>query len=187
MKACKDCGLEKPLSEYHKNKNRKDGVTIVCKPCAIQRSKVWQTANPERVRAVGRKNYAKNLEQSRAKRRERVNRWYQNHKEEARLRARTYAKNNPEMKRISEAKRRVEKLGNGVFVILPKEMNKLLSSNCSQCGTNKAITLDHLIPISRGGRHSIGNLQSLCRSCNSSKNSKTIMEWRNDGSLRRVG
>lgn len=187
MKACKDCKVEKPLSEYHKNKNTKDGVTIICKPCATARSRKWQSANPEKVRAVGRKNYAKNLEQSRTKRRERVRRWYAKHPEKARAATRAYSIKHPEAKRLSENKRRVMKLGNGVFAILPKEINKLLSSDCSNCGTNESITLDHIIPISRGGRHSIGNLQSLCRSCNSSKNSKTIMEWRINEPLCRVG
>ena len=178
MKICKDCRAEKPLSEYHKNKNTKDGVTIVCKPCATQRAKIWQQSHRDRVNEVGRKNYAKNLEQSRAKRRERVNRWYKNHTDKAKVRSRIYSLENPEVKRFSESKRRAKKLGNGIFIILPKEINKLLSSKCNKCGTNDFITLDHIIPISRGGRHSIGNLQPLCSSCNSSKNAKTIMEWR---------
>lgn len=187
MKACKDCKAEKPLSEYHKNKNTKDGVTIVCKPCATERSRKWQAANRDKVNAVGRKNYAKNLERSRANRRERVRRWYANNPEKARAAAKSYSLKHPEAKRLSENKRRAKKLGNGVFAILPKEINKLLSSDCNNCGTNKSITLDHIIPISRGGRHSIGNLQSLCRSCNSSKNSKTIMEWRINEPLCRAG
>jgi 5-methylcytosine-specific restriction endonuclease McrA len=178
MKVCKDCQVNKPLSDYHKNKNTKDGVTIVCKPCATERSRKWQASNPERVRAVGRKNYAKNLEQSRAKRRKRVNLWYQNHKEEERKRNRDYAISNPEAKRLSEQRRRIRKIGNGEFLILPKETNKLLTGNCFGCGSKENITLDHIIPISRGGQHSVGNLQPLCKSCNSSKNAKTIMEWR---------
>jgi 5-methylcytosine-specific restriction endonuclease McrA len=187
MKTCKDCKVEKLLSEYHKNKNTKDGVTIVCKPCAIERSKKWQSVNRDKVNAVCRKNYAKNLEQSRANRRERVRRWYTKHPEKARAATRAWSITHPEAKRLSENKRRVMKLGNGVFAILPKEINKLLSSDCNNCGTNESITLDHIIPVSRGGRHSIGNLQSLCRFCNSSKNSKTIMEWRISESLGRVG
>jgi 5-methylcytosine-specific restriction endonuclease McrA len=180
MKTCKDCQVEKPLSDYHKNKNTKDGVTIVCKPCATERSRKWQSANRDRVNEVGRKNYAKNLERSRANRRKRVRRWYARNPEVARAATKRWNLEHPEAKRISEAKRRVIKLGNGVFTILPKELNKLLSSKCNNCGTSEEITLDHIIPISRGGRHSIGNLQPLCQSCNSSKNAKTIMEWRSN-------
>lgn len=178
MKDCIKCGLNKPLSDYHKNKNRKDGVTVICKPCAIAKSGKWQKENKEQVNAVCRKNYAKNLEDSRAKRRERVRRWYNRNAESQRQRAREYAKAHPESKRISEQKRRIRKLNNGEYSILPKEINRLLSSNCNNCGVSKLITLDHIIPISRGGSHSIGNLQPLCKSCNSSKNNKTITEWK---------
>lgn len=178
MKVCIKCGLDKPLSDYHKNKNRKDGVTVICKPCAISKSGKWQKENKEKVNAVVRKNYAKNLEYSRTKRRERVKRWYKNNAESQRKRTREYAIAHPESKRISEQKRRIRKLNNGEYLILPKEINKFLSSNCNNCGTSELITLDHIIPISRGGSHSVGNLQSLCRSCNSSKNNKTITEWK---------
>ena len=33
MKMCGGCGEVKPLSEFHKNKGRRDGVNSHCKPC----------------------------------------------------------------------------------------------------------------------------------------------------------
>lgn len=36
------------------------------------------------------------------------------------------------------------------------------------------VTQDHVVPMSRGGRHEITNLQPLCQSCNSSKHTRTI-------------
>ena len=35
-----------------------------------------------------------------------------------------------------------------------------------------------IMPIIRGGRHSIGNLLPACGSCNSSKGAKLLVEWR---------
>ena len=34
LKKCRTCGIEKPLSEYHKDREKKYGVRGICKPCA---------------------------------------------------------------------------------------------------------------------------------------------------------
>jgi len=44
---------------------------------------------------------------------------------------------------------------------------------CLKCG-DKNITIDHIIPLSKGGTHCKNNVQPLCRKCNSSKGVKTI-------------
>ena len=57
---------------------------------------------------------------------------------------------------------------------------------CKGCGTNvvrckkykpNQATIDHMIPLSRGGTHTWDNLITLCHQCNSSKNNKTWNEW----------
>ena len=40
---------------------------------------------------------------------------------------------------------------------------------CISCGTDSDLTIDHIHPQSKGGTNSISNLQTMCRSCNSSK------------------
>jgi hypothetical protein len=37
---------------------------------------------------------------------------------------------------------------------------------CTQCGSTRALQVDHIEPFSLGGTHSIDNLRLLCRSCN---------------------
>jgi len=52
---------------------------------------------------------------------------------------------------------------------------------CVYCGSKKDLTLDHVIPKSRGGRDSWENLVTCCSKCNSKKADKTPkeaeMEW----------
>ena len=46
---------------------------------------------------------------------------------------------------------------------------------CPQCNTNlknKKIHLDHYIPLSKGGEHTLSNLVISCPHCNLSKNAK---------------
>lgn len=40
---------------------------------------------------------------------------------------------------------------------------------CAQCGSEKALSIDHIIPVSRGGNSVDENLQVLCLSCNCRK------------------
>lgn len=40
---------------------------------------------------------------------------------------------------------------------------------CLGCKALEDLTVDHIVPVSRGGSSDIGNLQTLCRSCNSKK------------------
>lgn len=43
---------------------------------------------------------------------------------------------------------------------------------CAICGHRTRLTVDHIIPISRGGSNWPWNIQPACRSCNSQKSDK---------------
>ena len=60
------------------------------------------------------------------------------------------------------------------------EKIKLHSSNkCSYCGSNKQLSIDHIFPQKLGGKHTGDNLILACKTCNSSKGKKDLMEWMN--------
>lgn len=48
---------------------------------------------------------------------------------------------------------------------------------CLCCGSSIRLTVDHIIPVNRGGENKLSNLQTLCRSCNSRK-SDTFIDFR---------
>ena len=48
---------------------------------------------------------------------------------------------------------------------------------CRYCEHSDNLTIEHILPLSRGGTHSEDNVDLACKSCNSSKGSKTETEY----------
>ncbi len=58
--------------------------------------------------------------------------------------------------------------------------HKTASGLCHYCGRNvpfKDITMDHLVPLARGGRSTKDNLVPSCKACNNLKKSMMPLEW----------
>jgi 5-methylcytosine-specific restriction endonuclease McrA len=64
---------------------------------------------------------------------------------------------------------------NGV-VLNRQNVFKRDGNSCVYCGSTKDLTLDHVMPRSRGGRTSWDNLVTACKSCNSRKGDNTPEE-----------
>lgn len=62
---------------------------------------------------------------------------------------------------------------------LQDERNRLVHSEriCSYCGDEGGLALDHIFPRKFGGADDAENLVTVCRTCNSSKGKKDLMEW----------
>lgn len=48
---------------------------------------------------------------------------------------------------------------------------------CNYCGSTDKLALDHIFPQKFGGHDNAENLIFACRTCNSSKGKKDLMEW----------
>jgi hypothetical protein len=107
----------------------------------------------------------------------RKKRFRESHPEVLRERNRKYKAENPEVVRAKSQRRRARLANNATFEVSKKELKRLYSSHCFYCH-NAAQTIDHVLPIARGGSHGIGNLVPACNHCNFSKAGRTIMEWR---------
>jgi len=101
---------------------------------------------------VGRGYYLANREAIRA----RIDAWHAAHPE----RTRGYVRN------------RRARLRGDPQVITPAEWRVVLVAyqhRCAYCGARGRLEQEHVIPVSRGGRHSIHNVVPACRSCNARK------------------
>lgn len=159
---CQTCKIEKSLSDFHKNKNMTNGHTRQCKTCTSLRSKL-------RYQKAGVKMRQQMAEQRKSDYEHRI-------EIERRSRSKNKEKYRP-IKNATQSKRN-RLLNKKEYRILPKELHKIYSSSCWACGTSQNISLDHILPLSRGGTHSVGNMLSLCRGCNSSKGNRLLSEWR---------
>lgn len=43
---------------------------------------------------------------------------------------------------------------------------------CVRCGATDDLSLDHIVPVSRGGKNDYENLQTMCRPCNVRKGNR---------------
>jgi 5-methylcytosine-specific restriction endonuclease McrA len=203
-KACSKCGNTQPLENFRANKASKDGRQSACKSCQkafyqanktyyAEYSKKHRAENPEIYSARDKKYYRQNSETIKERSRE----WYWKNLDRARENRRktydsdreAYIEKTRRWKRANRERanqsdlqsihrRRARLLSNGAYQISDKDLRRLYALPCTYCGELESIQLDHIVPIARGGSHSIGNLAPACRTCNASKGTKTITEWR---------
>jgi len=148
------------------------------------RAAAWKQANPEANRLSNRKTAAKTKDQkreydvqyralNRTKYSEHQRQWYRKNADHARSTGREHA-----------SRRRARVALNGAFAVTARDYARLLhlaNGLCTYCRvelTSKTIQWDHVLPIARGGCHSVGNLVPACAPCNQSKSSKLLIEWR---------
>lgn len=178
MKTCIKCNVTKSIDHFYKSKDYKDGHRNDCSECCGKRSKKHYQDNREKRLAYQASRYRANsgyaIEYAREWRKNNPDKTKQYHKE-------YFEKNKDKEKirmRAKQSKRRALKKNNGTFYISAKEINKILNSRCIICEKQENITLDHIVPISRGGSHSIGNIQPMCLDCNMKKINKTMTEFK---------
>jgi hypothetical protein len=56
MKKCCICQIQKELSEFNKNKSRRDGLNTVCRECSQKRSRQYYSENKDKHKKVTRVN-----------------------------------------------------------------------------------------------------------------------------------
>ncbi len=79
---------------------------------------------------------------------------------------------NPEIALIKKQSEQFKKKRVAINQTKVIEVSARCGGKCMICGTKENLTIDHIIPQSKGGKDSVDNLQILCFSCNSRKHDK---------------
>jgi 5-methylcytosine-specific restriction endonuclease McrA len=190
-KRCNKCGESKPLSDFSKDRSARDGRQGRCKPCAKAAHKEYYEANAENIRARTRRHYESNrekrVEYSRQYRRENAEtiarnnaEWRSRNPDYFRQKAREWRALHPgaaEEQRNERRARKAKAPSDGTNPTWQKVARRD-GMECAYCGVvtvpkhdDRRLwpTLDHIVPLSRGGADSMGNAVLACFSCNSRK------------------
>jgi 5-methylcytosine-specific restriction endonuclease McrA len=180
-KTCSKCGCPKPLSEFYFKRN-------TCKKCKIEYSREYRKSHLDQQHKYNRNWRKKHPEQHRVG----IIKWQRKHPEQIRLSRVKWRKEHPEIKSQQYRKyrqtpkgkirkvnarhnRRAKTKGQKVTLeqwMAIKEQQHFRCYWCKQKFEDKELTMDHVIPLSKGGLHDEGNIVAACRSCNLSKHAQ---------------
>lgn len=141
----------------------------------------WNAANPEKCREYSREHYAANPEKKRDYQREWAaanpdysREWNAANVEKKKEYSREWREANPDKAAANSRNRRAREAGaEGSHTAEDVAAMFDRWPNCLCCGTDKKLTVDHVVPLDAGGSGWPDNLQTLCGGCNSSKGVKT--------------
>lgn len=66
------------------------------------------------------------------------------------------------------------KSGNGINPSKKRSVYAKAGFKCLKCGSLNNLTVDHVVPLVKGGTHAIANLQCLCVGCNLEKGEEIV-------------
>lgn len=157
-----------------------------------QRRREWAIKNPDIQRAAKRRHHIRHRAQILA----RAKMYRSAHKDEMRITTRNWrvanrersnqnhyrwVAKNPEKAAVISSNKRARRdhaIGDSVITAAQWAAVRLAYNNlCAYCGEQKPLTIDHVVPLSRGGPHLAENIVPACKSCNSRKNTKTGSEY----------
>jgi 5-methylcytosine-specific restriction endonuclease McrA len=148
----------------------------------LAKQKARYEANKEKILGQQHNYYLANIDIIRKRQRA----YYEANADTIRAYNRKFAAEHPELRLVSYHKRRALIKGNGgTYTVAEKRM---LYENqrglCAYCERSEKLTIDHIIPISKGGSNDISNICLACLRCNLSKREKTPEQWVNRWYLR---
>jgi 5-methylcytosine-specific restriction endonuclease McrA len=193
-KRCPGCEQVKCRGAFDRSLLMLGGLQPYCRGCRLAKrreSRPWLRDDYKEANRKASKQWRQNhredylernrvhQERNREKYREQSRAYHEANRDKHREQMRAYQRNNLVAFAVRNANRHARKVkAGGSFT--PQEWEVLKAYydyTCLRCGRQEPeieLTIDHVVPLSQGGRNSIENLQPLCRTCNFSKHTKTI-------------
>lgn len=129
----------------------------------------WRDRNRERTRQYARDYYRQHQGE--------IATWREANRQELNRRTSEWAKAHPNERVMYSHRRRARRIGtfeSGSYTVAEwLEVCERANHRCLACGLEKKLTVDHIVPFSKGGTNTIDNIQPLCFRCNQLKKAET--------------
>ena len=189
FRKCNKCNTLKSIDEFPKDNHKKGGYRYYCRECQKKYYKTYYNKNKEKQKERVKEYYWNNLEKiksycqkNRKKRSIYANQYRKKNKEKLNLYRNQWRKENPEKRKMNDKNRRgLQNNAEGkITSTILKYLKRRAMGKCEYCGKIETnLEIDHIIPLSKGGTNKLNNLALVCKSCNSSKKDKDLIEWIN--------
>lgn len=176
LKLCKKCGNHKPLTlTYWYFNKRTQKYSSPCKDCSRALCKSWRETNKDYDKSRKSLYYQSNRDKAISRNRA----YYQANKENVIEAVKKWEEKNKEYVKLLRIVKRANRAAKSYGIqdnLTTKDIELLFDkySRCLACSVLDDLSVDHVIPLSKGGPNTLANLQVLCRRCNSGKRDKTI-------------
>lgn len=177
MKNCSRCHELKPLSQYRKRTRARDGHTYACKACLAVEDK---GRDKDKVRVKNAIGYAQNREREKA----RVQAYRAANPDKVRRAYAEWVQSNRDKKNSTVQAYRFRRVGQLVEQVdhaIVFERDGWICQLCFEPVDKHLVgrepmakSLDHILPLSKGGLHSYANVQLAHFGCNAAKNASIL-------------
>lgn len=82
--------------------------------------------------------------------------------------------------RSKSKRRKAQQRGSTALMLSPDQLWRRwvdFNHTCAYCGAGGDLQVEHLVPISKGGEHHLGNVVPACQRCNFSKGKADALTW----------
>lgn len=182
MKRCTQCNTNKSLSDFSRDRSRKDGYRDWCKICQSSHYRAYYKKNKKEILRKNAVYFSNNQEKCRTI----VSNWAKKNPERTRQHAGAWKKRNRDKTRgyLATYRARKHSLPSSFTTEDWIEIQDAFDNRCVYCGESGELEQDHFLPLSLGGGYVRGNILPACRSCNATKGSKHPRLFVEEGNLR---
>jgi len=176
---CIKCNETKSMTEFGKNARNMFGKNTICIPCYKAKMDKHQEENVEAIKA-SKKAYRELHKVNKAKQ----DKEYREANREAIAHRKKMYSASDSGKKVKERGRLKRELliretrDGSINSVSLRELYEEQNGNCYLCGCDltqlkkRNVHMDHIIPLTKGGKHILENVAWSCASCNLSKGSK---------------